>query len=327
MELTFSALDEDQPGARWQGRFARDWQAYRQWYLIDGIDIRPTYAKCLRALKQHMPELVPTYDRLCELTGGGDLEARFLSLYCPPAYLTGCSQMVWPGADPILLRNYDYAPNLAEGLILRSSWNGRRVLAMVDCLWGVLDGINDAGLAISLTFGGRRVVGEGFGVPIILRYILEFCETVAEARKVLARLPCHMAYNVTLVDRSGAFCTAYLAPDRDPFIKQVPIAANHQGRIDWHQYARATSTLERERYLFFRLQDPDMTEERLIGCFLSSPLYTRAYVKGFGTLYTALYRPVSGEISYIWPDGRWDLNLENFQEGTRHQRFEADIFT
>lgn len=327
MELTFSALDEDQPGARWQGRFARDWQAYRQWYLIDGIDIRPTYAKCLRALKQHMPELVPTYDRLCELTGGGDLEARFLSLYCPPAYLTGCSQMVWPGADPILLRNYDYAPNLAEGLILRSSWNGRRVLAMVDCLWGVLDGINDAGLAISLTFGGRRVVGEGFGVPIILRYILEFCETVAEARKVLARLPCHMAYNVTLVDRSGAFCTAYLAPDRDPFIKQVPIAANHQGRIDWHQYARATSTLERERYLFFRLQDPDMTEERLIGCFLSSPLYTRAYVKGFGTLYTALYRPVSGEISYIWPDGRWDLNLENFQEGTRYQRFEADIFT
>jgi predicted choloylglycine hydrolase len=327
MELTFSALEEDLPGPRWQGRFARDWPAYRQWYLVDGIDIRPTYAKCQRELKRHMPELLPTYERLCELAGGGDLEARFLSLYCPPAYLTGCSQIVWPGADPILLRNYDYAPNLAEGLILRSRWNGRRVLAMVDCLWGVLDGLNESGLAISLTFGGRRVVGEGFGVPIILRYILEFCESVAEARAVLARVPSHMAYNVTLVDREGAFCTAYLAPDRKPLIKQVPIAANHQGRIDWHQYARATSTLERERYLFFRLQDPDMTEERLIGYFLNSPLYTRAYVKGFGTLYTSLYRPVSGLASYIWPDGCWDLDLNHFQEGVRHQRFEADIFT
>ena len=27
----------------------------------------------------------------------------------------------------------------------------------------------DAGLAVSLTFGGRRVVGDGFGVPLILR--------------------------------------------------------------------------------------------------------------------------------------------------------------
>jgi predicted choloylglycine hydrolase len=326
MELTFSAYDEDLPGERWKSRFTRDWKAYRQWYLAEGIDVRPTYAVCLRQIKRHMPELLPTYERLCELAGGGDLEARFLSLYCPPAYLTGCSQIVWPGVDPILLRNYDYAPNLAEGLILRSKWNGRGVLAMIDCLWGVLDGINDAGLAISLTFGGRRVVGEGFGVPIILRYVLEFCETVAQARSVLSRVPSHMAYNVTLVDRSGAFCTAYLAPDREPLIKQVPIAANHQGRIDWHQYARATSTLERERYLFFRLQDPEMTEERLISCFLSTPLYTRAYVKGFGTLYTALYRPVSGRASFIWPDGRWDLDLNNFQGGVRHQRFEPDIF-
>ncbi|HAJ19087.1 MAG TPA: hypothetical protein DCL95_03350, partial [Rhodospirillaceae bacterium] len=63
--------------------------------------------------------------------------------------------------------------------------------------WGVLDGVNEKGLAVSLTFGGRRAVGEGFGIPVILRNILEFCATVEDAAKVLAEVPTHMAYNVT----------------------------------------------------------------------------------------------------------------------------------
>ena len=54
-------------------------------------------------------------------------------------------------------------------------------------------GINDAGLALSLTFGGRNVVGDGFAISIVLRYILEFCATAAEAAEVLSRVPVHMA--------------------------------------------------------------------------------------------------------------------------------------
>jgi predicted choloylglycine hydrolase len=321
MELLFTAVDEARAGAKWQALFQRHWPAYRQWFLSEGMEPRPTYGQALRQLKAHMPELLPTYERLCELAGGGDLEARFLALYRPPAYLTGCSQAVWLGDDPLLVRNYDYAPALCEGAILRSNWNGRTVLAMVDCLWGALDGVNDAGLAVSLTFGGRQVVGDGFGVPLIVRYILEFCDSVKEAQAVLRRVPCHMAYNVTAVDRSGSFMTAYLAPDRPPLIKQVPVAANHQGRIDWHKYARATATLERERYLYFRLQEAGMTADKLVRCFFRAPLYTTAYDRGFGTVYTAAYRPASGEASYIWPDGRWRQSLAHFQEGTRHQGF------
>ena len=54
---------------------------------------------------------------------------------------------------------------------------------MSDCLWGLLDGMNDAGLAVSLTFGGRPVLGDGFGIPLVMRYVLETCEDVAEARR------------------------------------------------------------------------------------------------------------------------------------------------
>lgn len=323
MHLLFSAVQEATPGAKWQGLFKRHWPAYEAWFLSSGIEARPTFAAAECQLKRHMPELMPTYERLCDLAGGGDLEARFLALYCPPAYLTGCSQVVWPGEEPMLIRNYDYAPTLCEGVVLHSRWNGRSVLAMLDCLWGALDGINEAGLAISLTFGGRRVVGDGFGVPLILRYILEFCDTVQEAAAVLRRVPSHMAYNVTAVDRSGAFITGYLAPDREPVIKPIPIAANHQGHIDWHSYARATATLERERFLFFRLQEKGMTVDRLIAYFLRPPLYTTAYDNGFGTLYTAAYRPTSGHARFIWPDGDLSLGLREFREGERHQAFSA----
>ena len=38
--------------------------------------------------------------------------------------------------------------------------------------------MNDAGLAVSLTFGGRRALGTGFGIPLVVRYLLETCATV-----------------------------------------------------------------------------------------------------------------------------------------------------
>ena len=75
---------------------------------------------------------------------------------------------------------------------------------MLDCLWGLLDGINDAGLAISLTFGGRPQVGEGFGIPLIIRYVLETCRNTGEAMRALRRIPVQMSYNVTALDQEGA---------------------------------------------------------------------------------------------------------------------------
>ncbi len=324
MELHFRAIAEDRPGAKWGAVFHEHWPAYHHWFLSEGIEARPTYRQCRARLAAFMPEILPTYDRLCEMAGGGDLAARFLSLYRPPPYITGCSQAVWPGDEPILIRNYDYSPALCEGVIMLSRWNGRAVLAMVDCLWGALDGINESGLAISLTFGGRRIVGDGFGIPLIIRYILEFCDTTGDAVDVLRRVPCHMAYNVTMVDKSGAFATALLSPDGGAQVTQLPIAANHQLHIDWHRFARATATLERERFLYFRLQDQSITPERLTECFLRPPLYTTAYGRGFGTVYTAAYRPDLGLARYHWPDGSWEQSIDGFVEGVRRQRFYPD---
>ena len=115
-----------------------------------------------------MPELVPTYERLVELAGGDELAARFLSLYRPPGFVVGCSQGAWTRERRSGARAQLRLPGLARRGHRPSplSWTGRRVIGMSDCLWGLLDGINDAGLAVSLTFGGRRAAGDGFAIPL-----------------------------------------------------------------------------------------------------------------------------------------------------------------
>ena len=93
--VDFQTLIEDQPGPLWQAQFERLWPAYRSWYLRSGVVDRPGFLESRRALREHMPELVPVWEQLVELAGGGDVESRFLSLWCPPAYIAGCSQAVW----------------------------------------------------------------------------------------------------------------------------------------------------------------------------------------------------------------------------------------
>lgn len=261
-----------------------------------------------------MPEMLDLYDVLCELAGGGDNEARFLSFFCPPRYLAGCSQAIWQGDEPLLVRNYDYDQNAFDAIVLKTTWNGRGVIGTSDGLWGLVDGMNDAGLVASLTFGGRREVGMGFGVPLIIRYILQTCETTPEAADILKRVPCHMSYNVTLLDRRRKYATAYLSPDRSPVLTHAAVATNHQERVEWTSHARFTATVERERFLLQRLTLHPETQHKFVGAFLKPPLYSTAFSSGFGTLYTAAYRPNAGALDLHWPGRNWSKSFGSFEE-------------
>ncbi len=329
MQILWRALSEIEPGSKWASLFAEYWPAYRRWWLREGDDARPTYLECRRALRTHMPEIVPLYDCLCELAGGGDQAARFLSFYRPPPYLSGCSQAIWPGEEPLLARNYDYDPLAFDSLVLRSGWQGRRVMGTSDGLWGLVDGMNDAGLAVSLTFGGRRVVGDGFGVPLILRYVLQTCETAEQAGEALARVPCHMSYNVTVLDAKRRYVTVLMSPDRPAVITNSAVATNHQEAVEWISHARFTATVERERFLLQRLTLHIETQEKFIGAFLKPPLYSTAYSAGFGTLYTAVYRPRRLEMEVRWPGTVWPFSLDGFKDGMRriHMPNETDART
>lgn len=314
MEISFQSISETLPGEKWRQMYERFWPAYLQWFMKEGDQARPTYLHCERALRQYMPELMPTYFKLLELTGGGDQAARFLSLYQPTNYMSGCSQAVWTRDSPFLVRNYDYSSKLWEGKLWHTAWNGKRVIAMSDCLWGVLDGMNENGLAISLAFGGRKAIGDGFGIPLILRYILEFCETTADAIAVLRRVPSHMVYNVTVLDKSGAYATVFVSPDREMVVSRRALATNHQDRVDWPEHANATASLDRAHVLSLRLNDPNETRERFTSRFLEPPLYQTKHDQGWGTLYTATYEPLADHLSCRWPGYCLDFDFDHFAE-------------
>jgi hypothetical protein len=152
-----------------------------------------------------MPEFVPIFEAMVDLAGGGDHAARFLSQYCPPPLFRGCSQAIYDVEESVLVRSYDYSPFVFDGLLMRSRFGERQVIAMLDCMSGVLDGINSDGLAVSMSFGGREEFGEGFGISLLLRYLLEFAGNVNEACELVQRVPVQGAYNIMLLDREANF--------------------------------------------------------------------------------------------------------------------------
>lgn len=315
MKIALDLVREDTPGPKWRGLFDRFWPAYQRWYYGEGSGERPPRVVAEQHLRQEMPELLPIYRRLVDLAGGGSQAARFLTLYGPAPYLSGCSQAVWIGDEPALVRNYDYSPRLWEAVLLATAWGDRRVLAMSDCLWGVLDGVNDSGLAVSLAFGGRTVVGDGFGSPLILRYVLQTCDDAAAARRVLQRVPTHMAYNITALDAGGDHFTAFLAPDREPQITTQPFATNHQEGPGWDPYIAATGSVERGALLAAYLRGSGTSVEELVALFLRPPLLGSQYHRAMGTLYTAVYYPRRGQVELRWPHLTVRRSLQDFEEG------------
>jgi predicted choloylglycine hydrolase len=311
----FKAIAEDTPGDKWLANYNLLQAGYRQWFLKEGELNRPNYLECKNALTEHLPELVPLWNKLLKLTQADDIAARMLSLYCPTPYVTGCAQAVWTRYNPILVRNYDYNPALSEGILLKSKWHDTQVIAMTDCLWGVLDGMNEHGLCVSLTFAGKNEVTAGFGIPLILRYILEFCKNIEQALDILLKVPTHMAYNITLLDADFNYKTVELSALAKPKVTNIPLATNHQGLTELTNYSIFSKSLERKKQLLQKLQDPLVNIEAFINAFEYEPLFNANYANNFGTLYTGVYNPALRAMEYRWPHYlRMYQSFEYFEE-------------
>ncbi len=298
----FQAVDERYPGPKWLAHYAAAIADYRRWFANESDLNRPSLEKCRAALQTWMPEFVPLWEHLIQISNADDNDARLLSFYCPAPYLSGCSQAVWSRYTPTLVRNYDYAPEYCEGRIMKSCWNTTQVIASTDCLWGVLDGMNEHGLSVSLSFGGNSLVTEGFSITLILRYVLEFCATVDEAVKVLCRIPAHMAYNILLLDAFGQVRTVELSPFSNPNVTCKPFSVNHQGDFALTNYAMFSCSYERQQFIIEKLHDPLSSLETFANAFEYSPLFTSNYAQNFGTLYTAIYNPQLRAMEYRWPN-------------------------
>jgi predicted choloylglycine hydrolase len=301
VEVTWRSFAEVEPGPAFATHWADVGPPLERWWLSDGRGADHGDATQARTqLRRHMPELEPVWDGLVEMAGGTPLAATILTLWNPPPFLTGCSQAVVSTGGPALVRNYDWDFRLFDAAVASTGYLGRRVVGTEDCGWGLLDGINDAGLAVSLTFGGRPEVGEGFGIPLVLRYLLQTCGGVEDAVAALLRIPVHMSYNITVTDPTGRVATVYVGPDRPAWATDADATTNHQEVVEWRPYCDAIRSQERLTLLREFLDDGDDVAA-VTAALLRAPLYATEFHRGFGTLYTAVARPKERSITYHWP--------------------------
>jgi predicted choloylglycine hydrolase len=221
-EATFRAIEAGDGGDdRWADPAREQWPRAAR-FLTPELLTREGELATRESFAQQMPELVPVLERLTAQLDEPGAGALLTSVGLRP-FFAACTQA---GVDGVLLRNYDLAPDECERVIFSTHFL-RPVIGMSEGLWGLLDGMNDAGLAVSLTFGGRFVHGPGFSIVIVLRYLLETCETADEALAVLARIPIATARNLTLVDEKRALAL-HVGPDLPPTPLAEPFVANHQ---------------------------------------------------------------------------------------------------
>jgi predicted choloylglycine hydrolase len=300
---TFLSLEVGDGGdGRWAARAQALWPLMEGWMTEEGRT--PEGAdRARKSFEAHMPELVPVLDRLARQLDrpGGE---TFLTLAALRPFFSGCTQT---GGNGTLLRNYDFTPADCEGTIVSSRFL-RPVIGMQDAAWGLLDGMNDAGLAVSLTFGGRFVHGRGFSVPVVLRYLLETCDDVDEAVGRLRSLPVSLPQNVTLVDAEKAV-TVFVGPDIPLTEAPDACAANHQHMPVPAEQERFSRT--QERLSAIRAAGTD------VAAMLKPPLYGSGYEEGLGTVYTAHYQPSEGRVTYYWPGDSWEQSFTDFVPGSR----------
>ena len=90
------------------------------------------------------------------------------------------------------------------------------------------------------------------------------------------------------------------------------MATNHQGTVEWAPYAAAIRTVERRERLE-ELLAAGADAPSVVAACLRPPLYATWFDEGFGTLYTAEYRPAEGTARYHWPHHTWEHSLDHLE--------------
>ncbi|UUX50605.1 C45 family autoproteolytic acyltransferase/hydrolase [Nisaea acidiphila] len=313
MEKLFRAVDEPVPGPFSRQAIEESRDFLRGWYAK--AERIPPPEECRRRVAATMPEMLPVFDILAEMAGDDPAVIAALAAIDPPPLIpAGCTVRAFTAPRATMLRNYDFHPDATSGTILRTDWAGTRVLGMGEGVSGLLDGVNEHGLAAALTFGGRHVYGRGFGIILIIRYLLQVARDLKDAAEVLRRVPCVWAHNVLVQDSSGRSIRAELAPDRAPLIVEAAAVTNHQAEVE-----PGESSLWRFETACMLPDDADTARE----VFVAGKLCLDDYDGWLGTLYTAEYHPADRAVGFRWGGEVWEQSLDRFEEGSRRIAYDV----
>ena len=101
----------------------------------------------------------------------------------------------------------------------------------------------------------------------------------------------------------------FVAPDRPAQATNQQATTNHPDTVEWPEHARWVRSVERLKMLQ-QLGSAEGGRHRRSRQCSSRRLIARQWDAGFATLFTAVYRPVSGRLDYHWPGHQVALALE-----------------
>ena len=259
------------------------------------------------AAREHMPELVPTWQRLTALLGDDPEAAAALTLWNPPPFLTGCSQAAVLPGGPALVRNYDWDFRLFDAVVARTAYVGRAGARHARLPVGAArrsqrrwpGRLAHVRRQAARRRGLRHTAGDPLRAPDVPDH--------RGGHAGPAPYPGPLSYNVTALDRAGLRATAYLAPDRPAHVTGLAVATNHQGKVEWAPYAAAIRTVERQQHLE-ELLTAGRGRSGHRGGLLALPAVRHALSPG---LRHPVYRRVParrGIARYHWPDQTWNTH-------------------
>jgi hypothetical protein len=102
-------------------------------------------------------------------------------------------------------------------------------------------------------------------------------------------------------------------PDSEPVFLDSPIATNLEPEPG--SPATAPHSREQQSLLSGLIHQAGLSLDDLVARFLEPPLHSDAYDQGFGTLYTAVYRPADLAVEYRWRNSAWQHSIGSFAGG------------
>jgi len=171
---------------------------------------RKTYAQlCLPIYQKYYPEIIEEIQGMADglRVSSERIQSFLFSMY---AYTyCGCSCIAYVDKNQILLgRNSDFVKDIgkvSDSVDYRLN-NAYSFIGHTTAWCEMEDGMNDQGLAVGLTFIYPTYIDIGMNAGMLVRYILEKCQSVKEALEFLETVPIGSAQTLTLADKYGHIC-------------------------------------------------------------------------------------------------------------------------
>lgn len=173
--------------------------------------------QCYQALKNFYPELVK---EIKGFSAGLQVKEEFVGAFVARVGVfdtTGkCSAFAFKNKDSVIFgRNYDmlFAFKKFTESSLTAPAQKLAHIGQSDLFVGRADGINEKGLAITMSFVNGTTIRPGITFHFVIRKVLENCDTIDSAIEIIKSAKVASANNFLIADTSGNLAVVESAPE------------------------------------------------------------------------------------------------------------------